>query len=75
MAKSYKTGYHPTKNGPEKLFNILKDYNRFGMATLGGKLLAFGGDTDFFSDYQDPDTGPLENLTDTIEEWDSVEEK
>jgi len=47
----------------------------FGMATLDGKLLAFGGDTDFFSDYEDPDTGPLENLTDSIEEWDSVEEK
>ena len=45
------------------------------MAKLDGNLLAFGGDTDFFSDYQDPDTGPLENLSDSIEEWDSVEEK
>ena len=45
------------------------------MATLDGKLLAFGGDNDFFSDYEDPATGPLENLTDSIEEWDSAEEK
>ena len=78
------------------------------MARLAGRLLAFGGDADFFSDYQDSElqngkcltqikflqqfpfkfyfilhlqlyqdteTGPLDNLTDSIEEWDPVEEK